>query len=115
MAEKEEQSAEEFAAAFAKERSQMGEIVRIMTTDGLVMASAITGTDIVARARRSTTPAPRHRGPGPVWLACSMMGNQLKGDNSLTLQIKGTAPWAASPGVSDSQGNVRGYAVKSPG
>ena len=36
----------------------MGEIVRIMTTDGLVMASAITGTDIVARAGRSTTPAP---------------------------------------------------------
>ena len=45
-------------------------------------------------------------------MACSMMGNQLKGeDNSLTLQIRGDGPLGGITCVSDSQGNVRGYVV----
>ena len=91
----------------------MGEIVRIMTTDGLVMASAITGTDIVARAREIHHTSPTATAAlGRSLLACSMMGNQLKGeDNSLTLQIRGDGPLGGITCVSDSQGNVRGYAV----
>ena len=91
----------------------MGEIVQIITTDGLVRASAITGTDLVARAREI-----RHTSPtataalGRSLMAASMMGNQLKGeDNSLTLQIRGDGPLGGITCVSDSQGHVRGYVV----
>lgn len=89
----------------------MGEIVRIMTTDGFVMASAITGTDIVARAQKIHHTSPTATAAlGRSLLACSMMGNQLKGaDNSLTLQIRGDGPLGGITCVSDSEGNVRGY------
>ena len=89
----------------------MGEIVRIMTTDGFVMASAITGTDIVARAQEIHHTSPTATAAlGRSLLACSMMGNQLKGaDNSLTLQIRGDGPLGGITCVSDSEGNVRGY------
>lgn len=91
----------------------MGEIVRIITTDGMVMASAITGTDIVARARAIHNTSPTATAAlGRSLMACSMMGNQLKGEeNSLTLQIRGDGPLGGITCVSDSQGNVRGYAV----
>ena len=91
----------------------MGEIVRIITTDGLVMASAITGTDLVARAREIHHTSPTATAAlGRSLMACSMMGNQLKGeDNSLTLQILGDGPLGGITCVSDSQGNVRGYVV----
>ncbi len=91
----------------------MGEIVRIITTDGLVMASAITGTDLVARAREIHHTSPTATAAlGRSLMACSMMGNQLKGeDNSLTLQIRGDGPLGGITCVSDSQGNVRGYVV----
>lgn len=89
----------------------MGEIVRIMTTDGFVMASAITGTDIVARAQEIHHTSPTATAAlGRSLLACSMMGNQLKGaDNSLTLQIRGDGPLGGITCVSDSEGSVRGY------
>ena len=89
----------------------MGEIVRIMTTDGFVMASAITGTDIVARAQEIHHTSPTATAAlGRSLLACSRMGNQLKGaDNSLTLQIRGDGPLGGITCVSDSEGNVRGY------
>lgn len=89
----------------------MGEIVRIMTTDGFVMASAITGTDIVVRAQEIHHTSPTATAAlGRSLLACSMMGNQLKGaDNSLTLQIRGDGPLGGITCVSDSEGNVRGY------
>ena len=89
----------------------MGEIVRIMTTDGFVMASAITGTDIVARAQEIHHTSPTATAAlGRSLLACSMMGNQLKeADNSLTLQIRGDGPLGGITCVSDSEGNVRGY------
>ncbi len=91
----------------------MGEIVRIITSDGAVMASAITGTDIVARAREIHRTSPTATAAlGRALLACSMMGNQLKGeDNSLTLQIRGGGPLGDMTCVSDYLGNVRGYAV----
>ena len=91
----------------------MGEIVRIITTDGLVMASAITRTDLVARAREIHHTSPTATAAlGRSLMACSMMGNQLKGeDNSLTLQIRGDGPLGGITCVSDSQGNVRGYVV----
>ncbi len=89
----------------------MGEIVRIITSDGAVMASAITGGDIVARARQIHGTAPTATAAlGRSLLACSLMGNQLKGvENSLTLQIRGNGPISGITCVSDSRGNVRGF------
>ena len=90
----------------------MGEIVRALTTDGFVMASAIEGTDIVARAREIHKSAPTPTAAlGRSLLAASMMGNQLKAQGqSLTLQIRGGGPLGNITCVSDAQGNVRGYA-----
>lgn len=89
----------------------MGEIVRIITGNGTVMASAITGTDIVARARQIHSTSPTATAAlGRSLLAASMMGNQLKGEeNSLTLQIRGGGPLGGITCVSDYKGNVRGY------
>lgn len=91
----------------------MGEIVRIITSDGMVMASAITGTDIVRRAREIHHTSPTATAAlGRSLLAASMMGNQLKGEgNSLTLQIRGGGPLGNLTCVSDYLGNVRGFAA----
>ncbi len=91
----------------------MGEIVRIITSDGAVMASAITGTDLVERARSIHHTSPTATAAlGRSLLACSMMGNQLKGEgNSLTLQIRGEGPLGGITCVSDYDGNVRGFVV----
>lgn len=91
----------------------MGEIVRIITSDGAVMASAITGTDIVERARSIHHTSPTATAAlGRSLLACSMMGNQLKGEgNSITLQFRGNGPLGGVTCVSDFEGNVRGYVV----
>ncbi len=89
----------------------MGEIVRIITSDGMVMACAITGADIVSRAKEiHQTSATATAALGRSLMACSMMGNQLKSEgNSLTLQIRGSGPLGAITCVSDYCGNVRGY------
>lgn len=91
----------------------MGEIVRTITTDGMVMASAITGTDIVRRAQEiHQTRATATAALGRTLLAASLMGNQLKGEEqSLTLQIKGDGPLGGITCVSDSTGNVRGFVM----
>ena len=89
----------------------MGEIVRIITSDGAVMASAITGADIVARARQIHNTSPTATAAlGRALLAASIMGNQLKGEgNSLTLQFRGDGPLGTVTCVADFEGNVRGY------
>ena len=91
----------------------MGEIVRIITSDGAVMASAITGADIVARARQIHHTSPTATAAlGRSLLACAMMGNQLKGEgNSITVQIRGGGPLGNITCVADFEGNVRGYVV----
>ncbi len=91
----------------------MGEIVRTITTDGMVMASAITGTDIVRRAQEiHHSKATATAAMGRTLLAASLMGNQLKGDDqSLTLQVKGDGPLGGITCVSDSTGNVRGFVM----
>ena len=89
----------------------MGEIVRIITSDGAVMASAITGADIVARARQIHNTSPTATAAlGRALMAASIMGNQLKGEgNSLTLQFRGDGPLGTVTCVADYEGNVRGY------
>lgn len=91
------------------------EIVRGITSDGCVKAVAITGRDIVERARNIHTLLPMSTAAlGRALLGASMMGDMLKEQNgSLTLQIKGGGPLGTVLAVSDCGGNVRGY-VQNP-
>ena len=91
------------------------EIVRSITADGLVQAAAVTGRDIVERARNIHTTLPVATAAlGRALMAASLMGDALKADDgSLTLQIKGGGPLGTVLAVSDSSGNVRGY-VQNP-
>lgn len=91
------------------------EIVRAITGDGLVKAAAITGRDVVERARNIHKLLPMATAAlGRTLLGASLMGDALKEeDGSLTLQIKGGGPLGTILAVSDSGGNVRGY-VQNP-
>ena len=87
------------------------EIVRAITGDGLVKAAAITGRDIVERARNIHRLLPMGTAAlGRTLLGASLMGDMLKEEKgSLTLQIKGGGPLGTILAVSDHRGNVRGY------
>lgn len=87
------------------------QIVRVITSDGAVMASAITGKALVEQARQIHKTLPVVTAAlGRSLMAASMMGNQLKGaEHSLTLQIKGGGLLGMLTCVSDAEGNVRGY------
>lgn len=91
------------------------EIVRAITGDGLVKAVAVTGRDLVERARNIHTLLPMATAAlGRALLGASMMGDMLKEEEgSLTLQIKGGGPLGTILAVSDCEGNVRGY-VQNP-
>ena len=91
------------------------EIVRAITADGLVKAAAITGRDLVERARNIHTLLPVATAAlGRTLMAASLMGDAMKIDgSSLTLQIKGGGPLGPILAVSDEAGNVRGY-VQNP-
>lgn len=86
-------------------------LVRAMTKDGFVKATAILSTEIVERARQIHKTLPVATAAlGRVLTAASIMGNMQKVDNgSLTLQIKGDGPLGTILAVSDAAGNVRGY------
>ena len=89
----------------------MDEIVRMITGDGSVKAIAITGKDLVERARQIHKLAPLATAAlGRSLMGCSMIGATLKEEKgSVTLRIKGGGPLGSIIAVSDSQGNVRGY------
>ena len=90
----------------------MSKLVRCITTDGLVMAAAIDSTDIVRKAQElhRTTPVITSA-LGRLLTGASIMGNKLKEDNaSLTVRMNGGGPAGSIIAVSDSKGNVRGYA-----
>ena len=91
------------------------EIVRAITGDGYVKAVAISGRDLVERARTvHNLPPMATAALGRTLLGASMMGDMLKEENgAVTLQIKGGGPLGTILAVSDCQGNVRGY-VQNP-
>ena len=91
------------------------QIVRAITGDGLVKAVAVTGREIVERARQiHTLPPMATAALGRTLLGASMMGDMLKSEKgSVTLQIKGGGPLGTILAVSDHEGNVRGY-VQNP-
>lgn len=93
----------------------MSKLIRCITSDGLIMASAIDSTDIVAKAEElHKTSAVMSAALGRLLTAASLMGNMLKGaKNTITLKLEGDGPADSILAVSDAEGNVRGYAVNS--
>lgn len=91
------------------------EIVRTMTKDGFVKASAIRSTAMVERARQIHQTAPTATvALGRALTGASMMGNLQKVENgSVTLQWRGGGPLGSVLAVSDAVGNTRGY-VQNP-
>ena len=91
------------------------EIVRAITADGMVKATAITVRALVERARTIHTLLPMATAAlGRALMGASMMGDMLKEEKgAVTLQIKGGGPLGTVLAVSDHQGNVRGY-VQNP-
>jgi len=90
----------------------MGKLIRCLTQDATVMAMFLDAKDIVAEAERiHGTSAVATAALGRLLTAASMMGMMLKGErDSLTLKLGGGGPLGTVMAVSDSQGNVRGYA-----
>lgn len=93
----------------------MGTIVRAVSEDGLVKLSAITGRDIVERARQIHDLTPVATAAlGRTLCATSMLGDMLKeADASVTVRLRGGGPIGSVMAVADSAGNVRGY-VQNP-
>lgn len=91
------------------------EITRAVTGDGFIKAVAITGRDIVERARVIHSLLPMGTAAlGRALMGVSMMGDMLKEEKgSVTLQVKGGGPLGTVLAVSDHLGNVRGY-VQNP-
>lgn len=91
----------------------MGKLIRCITKDGSIVASAIDSTDIAAKAEKiHVTSAVVTAALGRMLSAASLMGAMLKGDkDTITLRISGGGPIGAVIAVGDSKGNVKGYVV----
>lgn len=89
----------------------MGKLIRCITSNGQVMATAIDSTDICAEAERvHKTSAVCSAALGRLLTATSMMGNMLKGkDNSITVRVAGGGPIGSIICAADFNGDVRGY------
>jgi molecular chaperone Hsp33 len=90
----------------------LGKIISAISRDGGAVCHALDSSDIVARAERiHRTSATVTAALGRLLTAASLMGCQMKGeDHSVTLRLKGNGPAGSIIAVSDSSGNVRGYA-----
>ena len=88
----------------------MDELIRMITTDGYVKAMAVSGREMVERARQIHKTWPVATAAlGRTLMGASMMGSDLKGEgSSLTLRIRGGGPLGTITAVSDSEGTVRG-------
>lgn len=91
----------------------MGKIIRAVAGDDFIKICVIEGRDIVERARQIHKLSPTATAAlGRTLCAVSMMGNMLKEEKgSITARINGGGTLGGMTAVSDSQGNVRGYAV----
>lgn len=89
----------------------MDKIIRCITTDGAVMASAMDSSDIVHIAKTiHKTSTSATAALGRLLTATSMMGAMLKKeDASINLRLAGDGPLGVAIAVADSKGNVRGY------
>ena len=86
-------------------------LVRAMSKDGMVKATAVYTRALTERARQIHHTSPVATAAlGRALAGVSMMGNALKDNGaSVTMQIKGDGPLGTILAVSDAEGNVRGY------
>ena len=86
------------------------QLVRAITTDGMVKAVAVSTRELTERARQIHRTLPVATAAlGRSLAAVSMLGNALKGEGaSVTLSIRGGGPLGNVLAVSDNEGNVRG-------
>ena len=86
------------------------QLVRAITSDGMVKAVAVSTRELTERARQIHRTLPVATAAlGRTLAATSMLGNALKGEGaSVTLQIRGGGPLGNVLAVSDNEGNVRG-------
>lgn len=91
------------------------QLVRAISKDGFVKASAVSTRELTERARQIHQTSPVATAAlGRLLAAGSMMGSDLKGEGaSVTLRIKGDGPLGTLLVVADNQGNVRG-SVQNP-
>ena len=87
------------------------QLIRAISKDGFVKASAVSTRELTERARQiHTLLTVATAALGRTLAAASMMGNALKVEGgSVTVQIKGGGPLGTILAVSDDLGNVRGY------
>ena len=92
------------------------QLVRAITKDGMVKATAVSTRELTERARQIHRTLPVATAAlGRTLAAASMLGNALKGEGaSVTLQVRGGGPLGNILVVSDNEGNVRGT-VDNPG
>lgn len=89
----------------------MSKIVRTISADASVVATAIDAKDIVAEIEQiHKTSAVVTAALGRLSIAASLMGNGLKGENdTITLRMNGNGATGTLIAVSDSKGNVKSY------
>lgn len=89
----------------------MGQIIRMCSRDGFVLASAIDSTDIAERARQIHNLSPTGTAAlGRALSVASIIGHSQKIEgSSVTIQFKGDGPGGTMLVVSDALGNPRGY------
>lgn len=89
----------------------MSKIVRTISKDASVVASAIDAKAIVSEIERIHKPsAVVTAALGRLSIAASLIGNGLKGDNdSVTIRMDGGGPTGILIAVADSRGNVKSY------
>lgn len=89
----------------------MAKIVRTISMDASVTATAIDATDIVAEIERIHQPsAVVTAALGRLSIAASLIGIGLKNDtDSVTLRLNGNGPAGALIAVGDSRGNMKSY------
>lgn len=93
----------------------MDKIIRCITSDGSIMASAIDSTQIVTVAQQIHHTSPVATAAlGRLLTASSIMGSMLKQEKaSITLRVKGGGPLGVMITSASSSGNCRGY-VENP-
>ena len=93
----------------------MDKIIRCITSDGAVMASAIDSSDLVYAAQKiHRTSNVATAALGRLLTAASMMGAQLKKkEATISLRVAGDGPLGVVIAASDSDGYVRGYVENS--
>ena len=93
----------------------MDKIIRCITSDGSIVASAIDSSDIVAAAQQVHKLSPIATAAlGRLLTGASLMGAQLKQKKAaLTLRVKGDGALGSMIASATSDGNVRGF-VQNP-